>query len=95
MIEPCDICSDDPECDGGPFCGCVCHDGGLSMACTMCEAATNAGDKHYYYRFESGNVLIIGCEGHVKKVFEVLNNYQRSVTEGIGQTFNKRKEELL
>lgn len=27
MIEPCDKCVQDKECDGGPFCGCACHDG--------------------------------------------------------------------
>lgn len=27
MIEPCDKCVQDKECDGGPFCGCTCHDG--------------------------------------------------------------------
>lgn len=27
MVEPCDVCAEDAECDGGPFCGCPCHDG--------------------------------------------------------------------
>lgn len=28
-VEPCGTrCFRNPECDGGPFCGCACHDGG-------------------------------------------------------------------
>lgn len=29
-VEPCDDCFNDTECDGGPFCGCPCHDGSLA-----------------------------------------------------------------
>ncbi len=30
-IEPCEKCQTNEQCDGGPFCGCDCHDGLLSI----------------------------------------------------------------
>ena len=35
--EPCLRCENNDDCDGGPFCGCDCHDGGLSEGETTKE----------------------------------------------------------
>jgi len=45
------------------------------MGCTMCDKAENEGHK-YYYRWGGANVVIIGCQAHIKEMFAVLNNYQ-------------------
>lgn len=46
------------------------------MGCTMCEKADNNGDK-YYYRWGPANVIVIGCDVHVKEIFNILTVYQR------------------
>lgn len=48
------------------------------MGCTMCEKAQEDGHKHYYYRWSLTDILVIGCEVHVKEVFDVLNAYQQN-----------------
>jgi hypothetical protein len=44
----------------------------------MCDKAQLDEDKHYYYRWSTTNILVIGCEAHVKEIFDVLNTYQQN-----------------
>lgn len=50
------------------------------MGCQACKDADNETEM-YYYRWGTSNVAVIGCQEHVKQIFEVLNSYQSKLKE--------------
>lgn len=50
------------------------------MSCKDCDKFEKEG-KIAYYRWGNANVGIIGCEDHLKEIFEVLDDAQRKKNE--------------
>jgi len=46
------------------------------MSCTDCENEQNTKEKEYYIRIDTANILIYGCEKHVKILIQRLRNNQ-------------------
>ena len=42
------------------------------MSCKDCENEQQTKEKEYYFRVEEANILIYGCEKHVKIMLEQL-----------------------
>ena len=42
------------------------------MSCDDCETAQMEPQIEYYVRIGNGNVLISGCENHVKQIMELI-----------------------
>ena len=36
------------------------------MSCEDCEKEQESREKEYYFRVGSGNILVFGCEKHIK-----------------------------
>lgn len=45
------------------------------MSCNACDDRQNDG-AICYYRWKNANLLIVGCDEHLKEVFEALNEVQ-------------------
>ena len=47
------------------------------MSCLACEVAQEDGLKVPFYRWKKANILMMGCDEHLREVFEALNKAQK------------------
>lgn len=50
------------------------------MSCEKCEEKQESG-MVAYYRWKTANIAMIGCEFHLREVFDVLNGHQFPTTK--------------
>lgn len=50
------------------------------MSCENCEKEQELQEKIYWYRWKAANIAVLGCQEHVKEIFDVLNNYQDDIS---------------
>lgn len=50
------------------------------MSCGACELAEDRGHISYY-RWKHANIMMAGCQEHLKEVMNALNEFQRKEPE--------------
>lgn len=51
------------------------------MSCMACDSKSDYPDTMAYYRWKNANVGMIGCNKHLKEIFDALNEVQRKETK--------------
>ena len=46
------------------------------MACEECDKAQTDG-RCVFYRWENANILMVGCDKHLREIFNALNEAQK------------------
>lgn len=53
----------------------------IEMSCMACDSKSDYPDTMAYYRWKNANVGMIGCNKHLKEIFDALNEVQRKETK--------------
>ena len=55
------------------------------MACPNCDKANEGEEGIAYYRWKNANIGVMGCQEHVKEIFDVLNNHRKENDKTYGR----------
>ena len=47
------------------------------MSCEECEHEQDEAKRIAYYRWKTANIAMIGCNQHLREIFDVLNEFQK------------------
>jgi hypothetical protein len=48
------------------------------MSCEKCKIAQDVEKREYYFRWKNANILLSGCEEHIKEIMDILRKVQRT-----------------
>ena len=49
------------------------------MSCENCEKETESREKEYYFRIGNGNILVFGCEKHIKELQKIIRGEKNDI----------------
>ena len=51
------------------------------MSCEKCDLKNEGQEKIAYYRWKNANIGMMGCDEHLREIFDELNNLQKKLKE--------------